>query len=197
MAQRLLDSAAWTARNQIPVAGRSQEKQHCLELEKHCANSVAGASPLKNLSNTSPLKLPGVASSPHSRGRSRILLIDDEYLEIMFLAGTLEENYEIIFALDSVTALETAGRNMPDLILLDVMMPGIDGFEVCRRLKADSRTKEIPVIFITGRREEAAETKGLELGAVDYITKPFQPAQLRVGVNMHIKRRWSSKDKSS
>ena len=128
--------------------------------------------------------MPGVASS---RRRPRILLIDDEDLEIAFLAGTLEEDYEIISANDGVTALESAGCNMPDLILLDVMMPGIDGFEVCRRLKADDRTKEIPVIFITGLSEAAFETRGLKMGAVDYISKPFHPAPLRARVNMHIK----------
>lgn len=148
--------------------------------------SVAGTS---YLSNPSPLPLPVVVSSTPSTRRPCILLIDDEYLDITFLAGTLEEDYEIIFAMDGVTALESAGRNMPDLILLDVMMPGIDGFEVCRRLKADIRTKEIPVIFITGLSEVAAETKGLRLGAVDYISKPFNAAPLRARVNMHVKFR--------
>jgi len=146
--------------------------------------SVAGASPLMNSPKASLLQMPGVASS---RRRPRILLIDDEDLEIAFLAGTLEEDYEIISANDGVTALESAGCNMPDLILLDVMMPGIDGFEVCRRLKADDRTKEIPVIFITGLSEAAFETRGLKMGAVDYISKPFHPAPLRARVNMHIK----------
>jgi CheY-like chemotaxis protein len=117
-----------------------------------------------------------------------ILLVDDEYLEIMFLADTLEKDYEVIFASDGRTALESAGRNMPDMILLDAMMPGIDGFEVCRQLKADNQTKEIPVIFITGLGELAAETKGLHIGAVDYITKPFHPAQLRVGANAYKRK---------
>jgi CheY-like chemotaxis protein len=134
-----------------------------------------------------PVSVAGAVPSTPSRRRPRILLIDDEYLEVAFLAGTLEDDYEIIFATDGVTALETAGRDMPDLILLDVKMPGIDGFEVCRRLKADVRTKEIPVIFITGLNEVAAETKGLKMGAVDYINKPFHPGPLRVRVNMHIK----------
>jgi DNA-binding response OmpR family regulator len=115
----------------------------------------------------------------------------------MFLAGTLEEDYEVIFASDGVTALETAGRCMPDLILLDVMMPGIDGFEVCRRLKADNRTKEIPVIFITGLSEASAEAKGLGMGAADYINKPFHAAQLRVGVSMHISARRHGKARSN
>ena len=148
--------------------------------------SIAGASPLKILSNTSSLQSPAVVPSTPPRRRPRILLIDDEYLDIAFVAGSLEDDYEIIFATDGVTALETAGRNMPDLILLDVMMPGIDGFEVCRQLKADNRTKKIPVIFITGLSEAAAETKGLKMGAVDYISKPFHSAPLRARVSKHL-----------
>jgi len=150
--------------------------------------SAAGASALMNLPNaSSPLQSPGVVSATPARRKPCILLIDDNHLEIMFLASTLGEDYEVIFAFDGATALESAGRNLPDLILLDVMMPGIDGFEVCRRLKADDRTREIPVIFITGLSEAAAETKGLKMGAVDYISKPFNPAPLRARVNVHLK----------
>jgi CheY-like chemotaxis protein len=149
--------------------------------------SPAGGSPLMDLPDTSRLQSPDVVSATPSLRRPCILLIDDDQLEILFLAGALEGDYEVIFAFDGVTALESAGRHLPDLILLDVMMPGIDGFEVCRRLKADSRTKEIPVIFITGLSEAAAETKGLKMGAVDYISKPFHPAPLRARVDMHIK----------
>ena len=159
--------------------------------------SIAAGSPLMNLSGKSPLPQPGAASDTPLRRRPCILLIDDDYLDIMFLAGTLEEDYEVIFASDGVTALETAGRCMPDLILLDVMMPGIDGFEVCRRLKADNRTKEIPVIFITGLSEASAEAKGLGMGAADYINKPFHAAQLRVGVSMHISARRHGKARSN
>jgi putative two-component system response regulator len=101
----------------------------------------------------------------------------------------LEEDYEIMFSTDGVSALESAGCYLPDLILLDVMMPGMDGFEVCRRLKADFRTKEIPVIFITGLSEAAAETKGLRIGAVDYISKPFNAAPLKARVDMQVKLR--------
>jgi CheY-like chemotaxis protein len=147
---------------------------------------VAGDSPWLNLPNTAPLRLPGVASAAPSERRPRILLIDDEYLDITFLAGTLEEDYQVIFATDGVSALESASRNMPDLILLDVLMPGIDGFEVCRRLKADNRTKDIPVIFITGLSAAAAETRGLNVGAVEYIRKPFHAAALKVKVKMQI-----------
>jgi CheY-like chemotaxis protein len=151
--------------------------------------SVAGASSFMNLSDSSPMQLSAVASSTPLRRRPCILLIDDEYLDITFLAGTLEEDYEIMFSTDGVSALESAGCYLPDLILLDVMMPGMDGFEVCRRLKADFRTKEIPVIFITGLSEAAAETKGLRIGAVDYISKPFNAAPLKARVDMQVKLR--------
>jgi CheY-like chemotaxis protein len=149
--------------------------------------SVAVASPSMDPSKASLEPRPGVVSSTPSKPRFRVLLIDDEELEITFLTDTLKEDYEIISASDGVTALQSAARNMPDLILLDVKMPGIDGFEVCRRLKADDRTKEIPVIFITGLGEAASETRGLKMGAVDYIRKPFHPAPLRARVNMHLK----------
>lgn len=155
--------------------------------------NVAGTLPLMDLATAPSLQLPEVVAPTSSTRRPRILLIDDDFLDIMFLADTLEEDYEVIFASDGATALESAGRNIPELILLDVMMPGIDGFEVCRRLKADNRTREIPVIFITGLSEAAAETKALKMGAVDYISKPFHPAQLKVGVNMHVKRRMARK----
>jgi CheY-like chemotaxis protein len=159
--------------------------------------SAAGASPLMNLSHASTLPLHGVVPSTPPKRRPCILLIDDDYLDIMFLADTLEEDYEVIFASDGVAALESASHNLPDLILLDVMMPGIDGFEVCRRLKAENRTKEIPVIFITGLSEAAAETKGLKMGAVDYISKPFHSDQLKAGVNLHISARRHGKAKSN
>ncbi|MEO5373915.1 MAG: response regulator [Alphaproteobacteria bacterium] len=89
------------------------------------------------------------------------------------LAEALRSDYEISVVLDGKTALDLAGRTPPDLILLDIQMPEMDGYEVCRRLKADSRTCDIPVIFVTARDDARDETRGFELGAVDYITKPF------------------------
>jgi CheY-like chemotaxis protein len=156
-----------------------------------------GLSSQMSLPHPSPLQSSGVVSPIPPRQRPCILLIDDDYLDIMFLAGTLEEDYEVIFASDGATALTSALHSQPDLILLDVMMPGIDGFEVCRLLKTDNRTKEIPVIFITGLSEAAAETKGINMGAVDYISKPFHPTQLKVGVSMHISARRHGKAKSN
>lgn len=138
---------------------------------------------------TTPLSLtlPEVATLPSAISRPRVLLVDDEEFNIDLLVDTLGCDYEIFFALEGVTALEIAAIKMPDLILMDVMMPGIDGYEVFRRLKADARTSEIPVIFFTCLDDVAAETRGLGLGAVDYITKPINPALVRARVSNQIK----------
>lgn len=121
--------------------------------------------------------------------RPSILVVDDEVLYRELIAGILEDEYEILFATDGMAALEIAAINVPDLILLDVVMPGIDGYEVHERLKSDHQTKDIPVIFISGLDEVAAETKGLTLGAVDYITKPInrEPVRARVKAQIMLK----------
>jgi diguanylate cyclase (GGDEF)-like protein len=124
-----------------------------------------------------------------SSGRPRILVVDDEALYREVIAEMLGEEYEILFAANGMAALEIAVVKVPDLILLDVVMPGIDGYEVHKRLKADHRTCEVPVIFISGLGEVAAETKGLTLGAVDYITKPInrEPVRARVRAQIMLK----------
>ncbi len=107
--------------------------------------------------------------------RSTILVVDDTEANIDILVETLSDEYEVSVAMDGPTALEIVDSEPPDLILLDIMMPGMDGYEVCRRLKASEKTGNIPVIFITAMGETQDETKGFELGAVDYITKPISP----------------------
>lgn len=105
----------------------------------------------------------------------RILIVDDT-LENVEILGSILTDYKRSVALNGEKALEiTSGKNRPDLILLDVMMPGMDGFEVCRRLKENPDTRDIPVIFITAKTEVEDETRGLELGAVDFIPKPISP----------------------
>lgn len=116
----------------------------------------------------------------------RILIVDDEKVNRDILSLLLEEN-ETIAAKDGEQAIKRAmSSNPPDLILLDVVMPGMDGYEVCRHLKEDEKTKHIPVIFITVKSTVAEETKGLELGAVDYISKPFSPAIVKARVENHM-----------
>ncbi|ACJ28191.1 Response regulator receiver:Metal-dependent phosphohydrolase, HD subdomain protein [Shewanella piezotolerans WP3] len=104
-----------------------------------------------------------------------LLVVDDTPANIDVLAGMLKDDYQIKVAKNGEIALKIARRLPLDLILLDIMMPGIDGFEVCRRLKSDHTTRHIPIIFVTAKITAEDELKGLELGAVDYITKPFNP----------------------
>src|SRR5436305_461474 len=106
--------------------------------------------------------------------RARVLIVDDQPANVRVMAEALSDTYEIFFATSGAKALEIAAGPNIDLVLLDVVMPDLDGFEVCRRLKADERTNAIPVIFVTAREEESDETRGFDLGAVDYITKPIR-----------------------
>ncbi|MCW7752667.1 response regulator [Desulfobotulus sp. H1] len=115
-----------------------------------------------------------------------LMVVDDTETNIDLLLDTLGPEYEVMVAIDGPTALEHAKTSLPDLILLDIMMPGMDGFEVCRRLKQDARTRNIPVIFITAMSEALDEHKGLALGAVDYITKPFNPPIVRMRIRNHL-----------
>ncbi len=133
------------------------------------------------------MRIQGGVASASSQPRPRLLLVDDEYIYIMLLAGTLDDDYEIVYATDSATAIAIATSTKLDMVLLDVMMPGINGYEICTQLKADDRTKDIPIIFVTSLGDVEAETKGLKLGAVDYITKPFNPGPVKARVSTHIK----------
>ncbi len=107
--------------------------------------------------------------------KQTILVVDDVPDNIDVLTGILGKEYRIKAAINGAKALKVAFNSPPDIILLDIMMPGMDGFEVCQRLKADPRTKNIPVVFVTAKGEVVNETHGFELGAVDYITKPVSP----------------------
>ena len=116
-----------------------------------------------------------------------VLVVDDtpDNLELMF--GLLKDSHRVIVANSGERALRLAQAELrPDLILLDIMMPGLDGYEVCRRLKAEPRTRDIPVIFLTARSEVEDETLGLSLGAVDYITKPISPPIVLARIATHL-----------
>ncbi|MEA1923753.1 MAG: response regulator, partial [Pseudomonadota bacterium] len=120
--------------------------------------------------------------------KDRILIVDDVQTNISILANLLEADHDILVALDGKSCLELAfAENPPDLILLDIMMPEMDGHEVCRRLQADSRTQNIPIIFVSALSETEDERKGLALGAVDYITKPFVSAIVKARVKTQLK----------
>src|SRR5262249_29662569 len=119
--------------------------------------------------------------------KPRILVVDDTPANIKILAELLRKDYLLSVATSGPDALEIAFANdRPDLVLLDIMMPDMDGYEVCRRLKADPRTQDVAVIFVTAMGEVDDETKGFSLGAVDYITKPVQPAIVKARVATHL-----------
>jgi phosphoserine phosphatase RsbU/P len=116
-----------------------------------------------------------------------ILIVDDMPINIGVISGALKDTYKTKVATNGEKALAIAsGEEKPDLILLDVMMPVIDGYEVCRRLKANSNTQNIPVIFLTGQTDTENETMGFEVGAVDYIHKPFSEAVVKARVHTHL-----------
>ena len=118
--------------------------------------------------------------------RPKLLLVDDIRANLLLLAKTLGQEYDCRLAMNGTEALEQAFADPPDLILLDVLMPGLDGYEVCRRLKADSRTRYIPVIVLTNLSDEADEKVGLEAGAIDYIAKPFRLPIVKARVHNHL-----------
>ncbi|MEQ3639437.1 MAG: HD domain-containing phosphohydrolase [Alteromonas sp.] len=115
-----------------------------------------------------------------------LLLVDDEPANLRVLKQLLSQQYQLVFARDGYEALEIASMRRPDLILLDVMMPGMTGFEVCESLKSNEVTTHIPVIFVTALTEDMDEAKGFEVGAVDFITKPISPAVVKARVKTHL-----------
>jgi len=116
-----------------------------------------------------------------------ILIVDDTPINLGVISGALKDSYKTKVATNGEKALAIAsGDDKPDLILLDVMMPVMDGYEVCRRLKADPDTRDIPVIFLTGQTGTEDETRGFEVGAVDYIHKPFSEAVVKARVRTHL-----------
>jgi diguanylate cyclase (GGDEF)-like protein len=120
-------------------------------------------------------------------GKPKIFIIDDAPENIRMLMENLKEEYAIVPATDGEKAIKMLrSHSLPDLILLDIIMPGADGYEVCRRIKSDEITKDIPIIFITAKDREEDEVMGLTLGAVDYITKPFCMPVVKARVNTHI-----------
>ena len=120
------------------------------------------------------------------KDQQMIMVVDDVDINVDILVGALEDDYRIAVAMDGKSALESIASEPPDLILLDIMMPEMDGYEVCRRLKADPGTSGIPVIFVTAVSEIEDETKGFDLGAVDYITKPISPPIVRARVKSQL-----------
>ena len=126
------------------------------------------------------------AASVLAGERKRVLVVDDQITNIQLLNHILQPFVDVSMARDGLQAIALCGQVRPDLVLLDIIMPGIDGIEVCKRLKADPATRDIPVIFVTGRDTGEDEAEGLDAGAVDFITKPFRAPAVVARVRNHL-----------
>jgi len=118
--------------------------------------------------------------------RPNLLIVDDQPLNIRLLNQIFQSDHEVFIATSGNEALDFCKTQLPDLILLDIIMPGMDGYEVCRRLKQNALTSDIPIIFVTGHNDPLEEERGLEVGAVDFISKSASPKVIRARVKTHI-----------
>jgi len=126
--------------------------------------------------------------SRQTKDKPIVMIVDDSAENLRILIELLKDDYHVIPLKSGKAALEKLAQDpLPDLALLDIVMPEMDGYALCTRLKADPRTKEIPVIFITAVSEAMDDAKAFELGAVDYVPKPFNPLTVKARVNTHIK----------
>lgn len=123
---------------------------------------------------------------PLPEGLPRMLIIDDQAANIQVLYRLFADDFQVFMATSGEQGLETARQESPDIILLDLVMPGMDGFETCTRLKQDDQTCDIPVLFVTAHQDPDEETRALEIGGVDFITKPINPAVVRARVRTHL-----------
>ena len=138
------------------------------------------------------LETPVAEMLDSTHGRPKLLVVDDQPINIQVMYRCFAGDYQVFMATNGEQALGICSSNPPDLILLDVVMPGLDGFEVCKRLKADESTRHIPVIFVTAHTDPAQETHGLSLGAVDFIAKPINPDVVRARVKTHLTLKFQS-----
>ena len=118
--------------------------------------------------------------------KNRVLIVDDEPGNIKILSSVLAGDYELSAASNGAEALRIAAAQLPDIVLLDMVMEEMDGIQVCKALKANEETRDIPVIFVTSMSDAANEERGLDAGAVDYISKPISPPIVRARVKIHI-----------
>ncbi len=121
-----------------------------------------------------------------NKNRPKILVVDDERVNLNVSNELLKNDYKVFLAKSGRQALERVKSNLPDLILLDIMMPEMDGYETCRRIKENINTKGIPIIFLTAKTEIEDLVKGFEIGGADYVTKPFRAAELLARIKTHV-----------
>jgi len=171
-----------------PLQGSFDTVPYPDTIAQKMGNSLTPASDSRMIGLPVVSSMPSMFAGPIQSMETRptVLVIDDEPLYQELIADILCDDYEVLVAESGVIGLQIAMNNVPHLILLDLMMPGIDGYAVFRCLKADRRTCEVPVIFITGKCHVEDETKGLRMGAVDFIAKPINPDLVRARVNTQI-----------
>jgi len=138
------------------------------------------------------LETPMDALLDSSHGKPKLLVVDDQPINIQVMHQVFGADHQVFMATNGAQALSICQDNPPDLVLLDVVMPGMDGFEVCTQLKAHAATRNIPVIFVTAHSDAAQETHGLSVGAVDFISKPVNPAVVRARVKTHLTLKFQS-----
>jgi diguanylate cyclase (GGDEF)-like protein len=138
------------------------------------------------------LETPVAALLDSTHGKPKLLVVDDQPINIQVMYQAFAGEYQVFMATSGEQALSICKNNPPDLILLDVVMPGMDGFEVCTRLKSDETLRHIPIIFVTAHTDAAQETHGLTVGAVDFIAKPVNPDVVRARVKTHLTLKFQS-----
>ena len=121
-------------------------------------------------------------------GNKSVLIVDDENMNMFALTHMLRPDYTVYAAKNGQSAIRIAKKQLPDIILLDILMPEMDGYEVLSQLKSDEETRKIPVIFITGLISPEDEKKGLEMGAADYISKPFNAETVRMKIRTQLQK---------
>jgi diguanylate cyclase (GGDEF)-like protein len=122
---------------------------------------------------------------------ARLLIVDDDPNNVRLLASIFDQDYDILFALNGLEAIDISLRERPDLIILDVMMPDLDGYTVCKTIKNHPHTKDIPIVFLTAHCDAEEEIRGLEMGAADFISKPFYPKIVKIRVSNQIELKYA------
>ena len=122
---------------------------------------------------------------------ARLLIVDDDPNNVRLLASNFDQDYDILFALSGLEAIDISLRERPDLIILDVMMPDLDGYTVCKTIKNHPHTKDIPIVFLTAHCDAEEEIRGLEMGAADFISKPFYPKIVKIRVSNQIELKYA------